>query len=841
MSTVRSPRTELLAPAGDVDSLRAAVANGADAVYFGLPNFNARRRAANVTVDELPETVEYLHRHNVRGYVTFNTLLFGDELSEAAACLEAIARAGADAIIVQDLGLARLVHRLAPTLPIHASTQMTLTEPTAIEQVRQLGIQRVILARELSLEEIGRIRRATDMPLETFVHGALCISYSGQCQASHVLMDRSANRGLCAQPCRLPYELVVDGRPVPSEAPYLLCPKDLAAYDRVRNLVDLGIVALKIEGRLKNARYVAAAVRAYRAALDAALEGRAFRLDDELRTGIEQSFSRGFTHGFLDGADHQDLVHGESPKSRGVRVGTVVGRTGAGIVVDLAAGMAERLKPGDGLVIGDGRQAEAGELGGRIARVRPRGPASTAKGDPRAGRQAKAAAPRSGAAQTVEIAFILDGLDLQRVPVGATLWKNDDPKLEKELRKTFSRVEPWRYTALSIEVRAAPGEALRIRARDGDGHEAAAEWPGPLEAARKHPLTAALVAEQFARLGGTPLALEAVALLGPDGPAAELPVMAPRSVLNDLRRQIVEAIMRQRAAQAAHAVAEPEALPRLRSELAGRWPTPQGAATARLCVLVRTRRQLDAALAWQPPPGASRPARVYVDFRETREAREAVAQCRAAGMPAGLATRRILRPGEEAALEALIEMRPDALLVRNLGSLARCHEGARGIPLVADASLNAANELSAGVLADWGAARITPAVELDSDRLAALLEIVPPEFVEVVIHQRVPMFHTEHCVFAARLSGGHGRHDCGQPCRKAEAALRDRTGAELPLEADGGCRNTVYSPTVYSSRELVPQLAALGLRHFRVEFLRETPEQAAELLTLYARAVASAG
>jgi putative protease len=832
--------TELLAPAGDVDSLRAAVANGADAVYFGLPNFNARRRAANVALDQLPDTIDYLHRHNVRGYVTFNTLLFGDELAEAADCLQAIAQAGADAVIVQDLGLARLVHRLAPSLPIHASTQMTLTEPAAIEQVRQLGVQRVILARELTLDDIAAIREATDMPLETFVHGALCISYSGLCQASHVLMDRSANRGLCAQPCRLPYDLVLDGRAAPSHAPYVLCPQDLAAYDRVRQLVDLGVAALKIEGRLKNARYVAAAVRAYRAALDAALEHRPFHLADDLRAGIQQSFSRGFTHGFLDGRDHQALVHGESPKSRGIRVGTIAGRTALGLVVNLDPGLLEQLKPGDGLVVGDGRQAEDGELGGRIARVRPRQSSPDTR---TATSRSQAAPPPAGDSTVVEITFILDTIDLGRVPVGAVLWKNDDPRLEKELRKTFSRVEPARLATLNVEVWGAAGGTLHVTAHDADGHRAEASWPGPLEAAIKYPLTIAVVTEQFSRLGGTPLALQAVALFGPDGPVTELPIMVPKSVLNDLRRQVVDAILEQRHTESVHAVADADALPRLRQELSDAWPGDgaiAAATTPQLLVLVRSEAQLRSVLACHAQDGHASPAMVYVELRQTRDCREAVNRCRDAGLPVGLVSRRILRCDELSALDALIDLRPDAVLARNLGSLVRCRDRAPDVTVVADASLNVANELSAGVLADWGVRRFTPAVELDADRLAALTRQVPPELIEVVIHQRLPMFHTEHCVFAARLSGGHNRSDCGQPCRRVEAALRDRAGADLPLSADGGCRNTVFSPTVHSSRQRLPALLALGLRHFRVEFLRETPDQVADLLSLYAQALVPA-
>ena len=197
-------RPELLAPAGDWDAMRAAVANGADAVYFGLETFNARFRAHNFTLEELSEVMDYLHRHNVKGFLTFNTLIFSDELEQATEYIRAMATAGVDAVIVQDLGIAKLIHQIAPTLPIHGSTQMTLTEPRGIEFVKKLGVCRVVLARELSIDEITKIMQTTQFPVEVFVHGALCVAYSGQCLTSESLGGRSANRGHCAQACRLP-------------------------------------------------------------------------------------------------------------------------------------------------------------------------------------------------------------------------------------------------------------------------------------------------------------------------------------------------------------------------------------------------------------------------------------------------------------------------------------------------------------------------------------------------------------------------------------------------------------------------------------------------------------
>ncbi|MFM8531676.1 MAG: peptidase U32 family protein, partial [Ilumatobacteraceae bacterium] len=206
---------ELLAPAGDWDCVRAAIANGADAVYFGLDTgFNARARAANFSLADLPRLAAALHRHGVRGYATLNTLVFSAELAAFAELVAAVAAAGIDAILVQDVGAARLARAVCPDLPIHASTQMTLTSAECIALAEDLDIERVVVARELSIAEIATIARGTRLPLEVFVHGALCVAYSGQCLTSESLGGPSSNRGQCAQACRRPYELVSDGRDV---------------------------------------------------------------------------------------------------------------------------------------------------------------------------------------------------------------------------------------------------------------------------------------------------------------------------------------------------------------------------------------------------------------------------------------------------------------------------------------------------------------------------------------------------------------------------------------------------------------------------------------------------
>src|SRR6476469_7466022 len=294
-------KPEIMSPAGYWPQLHAAIEAGADAVYFGLKHFTARAKVG-FTLTELPEVMRTLHQRGVRGYVTFNTVVFNHELTEAARSLAKIIEAGADALIVQDIGITQLARQISPDIELHGSTQMSLTSAEGVELVRRFGVSRVVLARELSLSDIRTIRSQTDCELEMFVHGALCVSYSGQCFSSEAWGGRSANRGQCAQACRLPYELIVDGEQRDlGEKAYLLSPLDLAAHDMIGELVELGVHCLKIEGRYKDSDYVAITTRAYRQAVDEAWAGRQVCIDRAAELQLEQVYSRGLGPFFMSG------------------------------------------------------------------------------------------------------------------------------------------------------------------------------------------------------------------------------------------------------------------------------------------------------------------------------------------------------------------------------------------------------------------------------------------------------------------------------------------------------------------------------------------------------------
>ena len=856
----RSPARipELLAPAGDWDCARAAVENGADAIYFGLERFNARMRARNFTGADLPRLMEFLHERGVKGYVTFNTLVFANEMAEAEQHLRAIIAAGVDAAIVQDVGICRLIRQLSPDFPIHASTQMTITSAAGVEFVRELGCNLVVLARECSLNEIEKIQarsgavnplpaalptnsdahtattRRTGLPLEVFVHGALCVAYSGQCLTSEALGGRSANRGECAQACRMPYELICDGKLVPlGDRRYLLSPQDLAGLDVLPDLVRAGVASFKIEGRLKTPEYVANITRVYRRALD----GLRFTSDhqrvdgathpdpknggpqtsptadcrpllaSDVRYEMEMAFSRGLSTGWLRGINNQELVHARFGKKRGVYLGEVTRVTRDKVFVRLEG----PLKPGDGVVFDAGHPEEK-EQGGRVYEIRT----------------PKLKAPN---AKEVELAFGRGDITFSRIRVGDKVWKTDDPDLNRRLRATFEGDQPKFHRPLEFEVHGRQGEPLTLIVRDELGHVAQVESAMPLETARKQPLTTERLREQLGRLGDTSFRLgELKSFLAGE-------VMLPVRELNRLRREAVRQLKVLRAQPQqwtmndcrspipdCHLRPGSDSHP-LRSGSAAETVTPQ------LVVLVRDAAQLDAALRCGI-------ATLYCEFEDPRKYREAVQRVREWHRGEGAASQleifaappRIFKMGEEWILKQVRACEADGYLVRNYDHLEFFADCRR----IGDFSLNVANALAAEYfMRRGGLERLTASYDLNISQLEALLRSARPEWFEVTLHQHIPMFHMEHCVFCAFLSNGTDYTNCGRPCDKHRVKLRDRVGAEHPLKADAGCRNTLFNALAQTGAEGVARMLAVGARRFRIEFMNELPEQVAQTIDKY--------
>lgn len=502
-------KPELLSPAGSMEALIAAVQNGADAVYMGGQRFNARSYATNFDDSELEQAVAYAQLRGVKVYITFNTLMADREIRDAAQYLEYLYKIGADAVIVQDLGIAALSKEYFPQLPVHASTQMTVYNPEGAMLLKEMGIDRVVAARELRLEEAAEIKKMSGLPVEVFVQGALCMAYSGQCLMSSIIGGRSGNRGKCAQPCRKWYRIVDTknaGR-VCKEG-YLLSPRDLFTLDNMDKLLEARIDSFKIEGRMKRPEYVAAATRVYRSAIDNFMERGSVGDTGEGKDILLRVFNRGFTGGFVLGGERDGYLSGDRPDNRGVPVGIVTGTMPGRAIIKLT----DRLNAGDGIEMDTG----SGSAGTRVVSLTVYGKREESgfKG------------------QTAQIEFHKDAI------IGSTVYKTYDRELMESLAssyKTESKRIPV-YCAATFKKGLVP----EIKLWDDMGSFVSVKGETPVQPAEKAPVDSDRISGQLGKTGGTPFTMEQVLV------DAESGIYISVSDINNLRRKALEELERAR-------------------------------------------------------------------------------------------------------------------------------------------------------------------------------------------------------------------------------------------------------------------------------------------------------
>lgn len=811
--TLRKP--ELMSPAGYWPELHAAVEAGANAIYFGLKHFSARAKVG-FSLGELPEVMRTLHSRGVRGYVTFNTLVFEHELPAAAQAIAAIAKAGADAMIVQDYGVVQLARQIAPDLELHASTQMSITSAEGVEMAKSFGIGRVNLARELSLEEVRSIIARTGADLEIFVHGALCVAYSGQCFSSEAWGGRSANRGQCAQACRLPYEMLVDGRLKPlGDARYLLSPGDLYALGLIPEIVRSGIAALKIEGRYKDANYVALTTHAYRQAIDKAIDeiatGQAWAhadshaVDRKAELQLEQVYSRGLGPFFLSGTNHQLVVKGRAPRHRGVWMGHVARIEADRVMVEPSdAHQIAPLKAGDGVVFdaADWRSPQEREEGSRVYEVRPE---------------------LDG---TIELRFGNGAVRFDRIRVGDLVWRTSDPDLDRAARPFVQATTPVARQPLFVRAKGSLGAPLVTEWTLMNQQEISVtvESSTPLSPAHKRAISPESLREQFGRLGNTPYQLVDLTV-DVDGW-----LFAPASVLNEIRREAVERLQALETRPRPIAIHEPIAAVEEQLARAAHVRAVSSAA-AELHLLVRTPEQLEAAI-------EVRPSSITLDYLDLYGLRPSVDRVKASGIEVRVASPRVLKPGEGRILNFLLSL-DCAVVVRSTGILQALRENPHPA-LIGDFSLNAANSLSADIYLGLGLSRLAPTHDLNAGQISDLAVKCGAENLEAIAYQHLPVFHTEHCVFCRFLSTGTSYRDCGRPCEKHRVELKDASGRAHPVMADVGCRNTVFGAEAQEASGHLGEWRRAGIRHFRLEFVHESGDQVQQVARAFDRALSGA-
>jgi putative protease len=557
---------------------------------------------------------------------------------------------------------------------------------------------------------------------------------------------------------------------------YLLSPQDLAAVDVIPDLVKAGIKSFKIEGRLKSPEYVAAVTRVYRKALDAAIAERDAAISDSDRYALEMTFSRGLSTGWLRGTNHPYLTHGKFGKKRGALLGEIT-RVGSGWI-ELAQTHPMPLQSGDGVVFDAGEDRNH-EQGGRVWKI-----------------------------ENGHIYFhkTFSPLDWERIRIGQQVWKTSDPKLDTELRKAWqqAKLTPVKQ-ALDLIVTGTPGEHLEIHAAEHIVRSAQ-----PLGTAEKHPLSSETLHAQLGRLGDTDYELHSIdnRLQG----SCHIAV----SELNRMRRSLIELL----DAEKISAPAPLRALPDFRALLPNeeKVTLPEKVSLSCLC---RTMEQLEAAL-------AQNLSTIYCDFEDPRRYKDAVAL----HPDVVLATPRILKPGEDGYLKLIERSGTQAVLIRNLAALQYYkHSNLRQI---GDFSLNIANPLSAQVLAEHSSLeRMTISYDLNIAQVLDLLHAAPPSWFELTLHQHMPMFHMEHCVFCTFLSAGTDYKNCGRPCETHAVHLRDRVGQMHRLSADVGCRNTLFNGRAQTGARFYDDLFRAGLRHYRIELLAETFAESTHTIELY--------
>ena len=857
---------ELLAPAGSREALVAAVESGADAVYLAGNMFGARAYADNFDEEGMREAIRFAHLRGVHVHVTVNTIMDSRELPELKKYLRFLYEAGADAVLVQDLGAARIVRETVPELPMHASTQMTVHNLDGVRALEALGFSRVVLSREVTLEAVRHICTHAKAEIEVFVHGALCVCYSGQCLMSSMIGGRSGNRGRCAQPCRLPYTLVDEKDNDllgDSAGKYLLSPRDMNTINLLPELLAAGVTSLKIEGRMKRPEYVAVAVGCYRRAVDSFLSGD-FAVPEEDSRALAQIFNRDFTTAYLEKKQGRNMMSDKRPNNRGLMLGRV--QEYHPLTED--SGLAV-LRLSDGISAGDQVDFWV-KVGGRVtATVQDMQLVTGIRGKSRLKNARKNISKddrkKQDRNQAKNLAKNASSLNMQnllpvekaaagdmaaltvkgRVFPGDRVFKVYDGKLMDAAKAMYNTGAPVRRFGVRAVVRAAVGQPLYLSLTDEDGNVAEAETEFIGQEAMKRPLTEETLMKQIGRLGTSIFTLT--------GLKTEISghVMVPVSELNEVRRKCVEQLEKMRLAyfQQKADKARREAATAVRAGLANFYSviektapenirSPKSGETAsELCrqtenirnrnrgetgitVVADDLAKLSAAL----EGGADRIVFGGENYRHEAVTlpmyEMAVKLARQSGAEVVFNTPRIIRDGELPAfhkwLESIRDMGAAAISVHNIGSLYAARK-LTDLPMEADFSLISYNIEALRHLAELGISRAVLSPELNMAQLSDLAGQSPVP-VECLVDGNLELMVSEYCCTGSFL-GGLDKGSCGAPCVTSGKSffLKDRKDIKFPLVMDQYCHMHLLNSSRLSMLPHAMKFRDMGISSLRLD------------------------
>lgn len=790
---------ELLAPAGSWESFVAAINNGADAVYLGGPRYSARQSAANFDHKQMREAIEYAHLQGRRIYVTVNTLIDNSEFEPVLDYLQELHQAGADAVIMQDMGLLDAARNVLPSLRIHASTQMTVHNQDGVRFLQHRGVKRVVLARELSLAEISAIYRTVDgIELEIFVHGAHCYCYSGQCLFSSMVGGRSGNRGRCAQPCRLPYDLytVPDRQKIdlPDQGKYLLSPADLCLIDYLPQLKAAGVHSLKIEGRMKRPEYVAVVTRAYREALDQLKEKPDYQPGPEVKDRLLRIFNRNFSSGYLF-PGNTEFMSTSRPNNRGVYIGRVV---------DQNREMIARIKLTDSVNLGDGLAVWVGK--GHI-------PAAVIKEMKIDGKNVAEAHP----GDIIEIK--LDG----RVGGNDRVFKTHDEKLLQESRESM-RADSRMKIPVDAYVHIETGQALRLILTDDNGHQAEAVTQTPAITAEQRPLTEDILHQKIGRLGTTPFQLRKLEVTGDEN------LLVPVSELNEARRKAAELLQQKILAAKRVDPAASHFYWINKDKYLLSTQTSPGKSKPLLTLAVSRTEQIHPALCsgadlvyWDMQELGSRRHAEKVQIDKLLQSDPAMTERIIPVLP------RIHKPGEEYNYQAVVESSFSQVMIASWADLEWALQ--MGLNPRVDYSLNVFNRYTLKLLTGFGITGICLSPELNLEQLAGFGDLHNSE---LVIHGDLIIMESQYCMLGGVLGG---RKKCTAPCTARHYCLRDSKGFEFPVATDADCRFYVFNSRTLCMMEDLSRIISLGPGSIRIEARNMTDGQVEASVGWYRQAL----
>lgn len=777
---------ELLLPVGQKEMALAAIHNGADAIFVGFPGFNARGRSYDFELQELKEIIETCHLYGVKVNLAFNIVIFENELPKVIDAIQNVLPLNPDALIIQDLGLVQIVRQMCPEQTIHASTQMTITNDLAISLLDDLGIKRFVLGRENSLSEIKLIASKTNKDLEVFVHGALCVSYSGQCFTSETIGGRSANRGQCAQSCRLSYDLIVDGEKRNLvDKTYLVSPQDLCGLSEIPELIDIGVKSFKVEGRLKTPEYVASVARSFRKMMDSHLDSKRLSKSEIEKSKKEMAlqFSRGFFPGWLHGVNHQELVPAKYSAHRGQLIGRIHSYTKS--TIEIESKELVNLKPGDGLLWFD-KNEKTGSLIYSVEQKKGR-----------------------------LIVGIANSVALSDFILGSEVYLNHDQNLAKDLEKSFTQKDFLKKIPLQLEVNCQIDQPLQVLCTDGT-HQIHLQTESVLQKAEKKPVSKESLFEELSSLGGSPFSLD---LEHFTYNWDQQPYFISNKEIKKIRQNFTKKLIDLRKSHKVNSVASNQVQNLdLGQSKQSSYRKPD------FHILLRTKDQVDdLCLAIESSEILNTEIQsVCLDFEFGRDYSKSLEKLKSLGIKTGLATTRILKPQEYVNLKIIHSLNPDFILIRNLGALYYFnHIQKFENELRGDFSLNVTNQYSFNYLKSKGLSTINLSYDMNFEQSMALLQNISTEYAEITIHQNMPSFHMEHCVFAAFLSQGRSYKDCGKPCEKHKVQLKDQLGNYHWIKPDHECRNTMYNSSSQTALPYLPDWMNLGLGHIRFEALHE--------------------